>query len=305
MTKAAPSDMSASRFFLGRSAAWLLASPLIVTLLIIGLYPGLYTVAASFSKSTLGKPFQSFVGLSNYSFAIRGDFADALWRTMVFAIPSSLLQMVLGVAIALLLVRVSRFGSIWRALIFLPMMTPPVMIGIAWKLMLLPSGGLLNGVLMHFGFISAPRSFLGEMPWALISIALADTWQWTPFVVLLAYAALRALPDDIRQAAYMDGAGKFRTFFQVQLPILMPALLGIFLIKLIISFKVFDLIFVLTTGGPGTGTTLASYAIFRTLLQNYDVGLAAAQVLLLVLLVTIVTLPLLRLHKRLAEVTEA
>lgn len=213
--------------------------------------------------------------------------------------------MLLGVAIAMLLVRVTRFSSIWRALIFVPMMTPPIMIGVAWKLMLLSNGGLVNSVFLRLGILSENQSFLGEMPWAIFSIAVADTWQWTPFVVLLAYAAIRALPEDIKQAAYMDGAGPIRTFFFVQLPLLMPSLMGIFLIKLILSFKVFDLVFVLTQGGPGTGTALASYSIFRTLLQNYDVGLAGAEVLLLVVAVTIATLPVMMLHKRVSENTGA
>lgn len=296
---------TASRFISQRTTAWILAVPLIATLIVIGLYPGLYMIATAFSKSTLGKPFQDFVGFSNYRFALASDFGNALVRTVVFAVPTSLLQMALGVLIALLLVRMTRFGSLWRGLIFLPMMTPPVMIGIAWKLMLLPTGGLLNGILMKVGLLEVPRSFLGEMPWASFSLAIADTWQWTPFVALLAYASIKALPDDIRQAAYMDGARPVRTFFEIQLPILMPAFLGIFLIKLIISFKIFDLIYVLTTGGPGTGTTLASYAVFRTLLQEYDVGLAAAQVILLVIVVSLLTAPVMSLHKRLSEVTEA
>lgn len=288
-----------------RWQAWLLTSPLVLALLVIGVYPAVYTIAASVARSTLGRPFQKFVGMSNFSFALSGDFADALMRTVFFALPTSALQMVLGVAIAMLLIRVNRFSGVWRALIFLPMMTPPVMIGMAWKLMLLPSGGLLNAMLVKVGMLSAEQSFLGQMPWAVFAVALADTWQWTPFVVLLSYAAIRGLPDDIRQAAYMDGAGPVRTFFSVQFPLLVPALLGIFLIKLIISFKIFDLVYVLTAGGPGTGTTLAGYAIFRTLLQSYDVGLAAAQVLLLVVVVTIITLPIMRLHRKYAEASQA
>lgn len=289
----------------GQRTAWLMCAPLLVSLVAIGLYPAVYTVATAISRSTMSRQFQKFVGLSNLEYAWSGDYAQALWRTLWFAVPSSIVQMLLGISIALLLAKITRFSSIWRALIFIPMMTPPIMIGIAWKLMLLPSGGFVNGVLLSLGVLNAPESFLGKMPSAMFALILADTWQWTPFVVLLAYAAIRSLPDDIRQAAYMDGAGPVRTFFSVQLPLLMPALLGIFLIKLILSFKVFDIVFVLTQGGPGTGTTLASYSIFRTLLETYDVGYASAQVLLLVALVTIVTLPVMMLHRRSTKFTEA
>lgn len=288
-----------------RLKAWLLTIPLILTLIVIGIYPAIYTIAASMSRSTLGKPFQEFIGTTNFSVALSSDFYEALVRTVFFAIPTSALQMILGVAIAMLLVKVTKFAGVWRALIFLPMMTPPVMIGMAWKLMLLPSAGLISNVLVDVGIIQEGQSLLGQMPSAVIAVALADTWQWTPFVILLAYAAIRGLPDDIRQAAYMDGAGSIRTFFSIQLPILAPALLGIFLIKTIISFKIFDLVYVLTAGGPGTGTTLAGYAIFRTLLQSYDVGLAAAQVILLVAVVTIVTTPILIMHRKYAEAGQA
>lgn len=288
-----------------KRSAWILSAPLILALIAIGFYPAVYTIAAAFSKSTLGKPFQKFVGWSNLDYAWYSDFSESLFLTIYFAIPSSLFQMVLGVSIAMLLIRITRFSSVWRALIFIPMMTPPIMIGVAWKLMLLSSGGLINAVLVNTGILAENVSFLGKMPSAIFAIAIADTWQWTPFVVLMSYAAIRALPDDIRQAAYMDGAGPVRTFFSVQLPLLMPALLGIFLIKLILSFKVFDLIYVLTQGGPGTGTNLASYSIFRTLVQNYDVGLAGAQVLLLVIAVTIATFPVMMLHKRLSQNTGA
>ncbi len=281
-----------------------MCAPLVVTLLVIGLYPGVYMVSSALSKSSLARPFQKFVGTSNIEFALTGDYVSSLWRTAAFAVPASMLQMVLGVAIALLLVRMTRFSTIWRSMIFIPMMTPPIMIGIAWKLMLLPQGGLVNGVMTGIGVLSEPISFLGQMPHAMFALVLADTWQWTPFVALLSYAAIKSLPDDIRQAAYMDGASPMRTFFSVQLPLLMPALLGIFLIKLILAFKVFDLVFVLTQGGPGIGTNLASYSIYRTLLQNYDVGYAGAQVLLLVILVSIITLPVMMLHKRVQEHTE-
>jgi multiple sugar transport system permease protein len=124
------------------------------------------------------------------------------------------------------------------------------MVGVAWKLMLLPSGGLVNGILTRLNILPAPQSFLGETPWAALSIALVDTWQWTPFVVLLAYAALQTLPLDIEAAARIDGANVWQRFIYIKLPMLAPSLAAIFLLKLILSFKIFDLIYVLTVGGP-------------------------------------------------------
>lgn len=288
-----------------RRIGWLMCAPLIIGMITIGLYPGVYMIASAFSKSTMAKQFIRNVGWSNIEYALTGDYVWSMFSTLLFAIPASMIQMVLGVAIALLLVKITRFASIWRSLIFIPMMTPPIMIGIAWKLMLLPTGGLVNGLFVSTGIFSENVSFLGQMPYAMFSLIIADTWQWTPFVALLAYAAIKSLPDDIRQAAYMDGASPARTFFSVELPLLMPAFLGIFLIKLILGFKVFDIVYILTQGGPGIGTNLASYSIYRTLVQTYDVGYAGAQVLLLVILITFVTLPIMSLHRKMSEHTEA
>jgi multiple sugar transport system permease protein len=281
-----------------RRIGTLLLLPLVFAVLFFAAYPAAYLVLTSISKSTMGRPFISWVGINNFVSALQGDFAWSLVRTALFAIPTSVVQLVLGVAIAVLLNTKIRFRSLCRTLLLLPLMSPPVMVGVAWKVMLHPTGGFVSRALSQFGWLHAPSSFLGEMPWAILSIAAADTWQWTPFVIILVYAALQTLPLELEEAARIDGASQLKILFQVQLPLLAPALLAIYLLKLILSFKTFDLVYVLTAGGPGVETSLSSYKIWQTLFQDFNLGMGSAQTLLLCLLVTSITLPVTWWHRR-------
>ncbi|MEQ8282784.1 MAG: sugar ABC transporter permease [Roseitalea porphyridii] len=272
--------------------------PLVVGLVVFAVYPFAYLIVLSFSESSLGRPMTDWVGLGNFAYALEGRFGDTLWRTVFFAVPLSLVQIALGVLIAVLFNSAVRSGALVRALILLPLMTPPVMVGVAWKLILNPTGGLINGVLLNWGLTDQPISFLGSSPFALMSIGLADTWQWTPFVAILAFAALQAIPEDVYEAARLDGAGPADIFFKVTLPLIAPALVTIFLLRLIMAFKLFDLVYVLTSGGPGFDTNFSTYMIWETLFRDFDVGAAAAQTLLFAITVGIVTLPVTWLHKR-------
>jgi multiple sugar transport system permease protein len=270
---------------------------MVVGLLVFAVYPLVYLLVLSASKSLLGKPFQAWIGWENYraAFADRG-FIEALLRSVGFALPVTIAEVVLGLAIALLLQRSVRGGHVVRTLILLPLMTPPVMVAVAWKLILSPVGGLLNAALLGLGVVDKPVSVLGSTLWAFPSIAVADAWQWIPFVVLLVFAALLAQPTDIREAATIDGASEWRIFRDVTLPMLMPALVAIALIRFIMALKLFDLVYALTQGGPGFDTTVGSFFIYRLALEQFDVGYAAALTVLFGLFVGLVTLPVVMLR---------
>jgi multiple sugar transport system permease protein len=275
----------------------LLVAPMVVGLVVFAVYPLVYLLVLSASKSLLGKPFQAWIGWENYrvAFADRG-FIEALLRSVGFALPVTIAEVVLGLAIALLLQRSVRGGHVVRTLILLPLMTPPVMVAVAWKLILSPVGGLLNAALLGLGVVDKPVSVLGSTLWAFPSIAVADAWQWVPFVVLLVFAALLAQPTDVREAATIDGASEWRIFRDVTLPMLMPALVAIALIRFIMALKLFDLVYALTQGGPGFDTTVGSFFIYRLALEQFDVGYAAALTVLFGLFVGLVTLPVVMLR---------
>ncbi|MGH1371677.1 MAG: carbohydrate ABC transporter permease [Cellvibrionaceae bacterium] len=272
--------------------------PVMAGLAAFFVYPLVYLIALSVSRSTLANTFQSYDGWENFSWMLTGtSFTSSIITTVIFAVSVSVLQLVLGLLIAYLLFTSVRNGKFLRAIILLPLMTPPVMVGIAWKLLLSPTGWI-NSLLSRAGFIEQPISILGDGRFAFPSIMLADTWQWTPFIVILAYAALQSLPEDVFEAAALDGANSQTTFFKLTLPMLAPALLSILLIRMVMAFKTFDLIFVLTQGGPGGATDMSTYVIWRTALQEFDLGLAAAQTLYFAVVISIVTLPIVLLNNK-------
>lgn len=267
-------------------------TPTVLVTLVLSLYPLVYLVLLSVSDSTLGQPFREWTFGENFETLVHDRvFRDSIARSIVFALAVTAVELALGVALALLLRSFLRGGSILRALILLPLMTPPIMVAVVWKLILAPAGGLLNAILEGTGLTSSPVAPLGSSAWALPMIGLTDVWQWTPFVAILAFAALQALPDDVEEAAAVDGASRWATFRRVTLPLLLPALIGITLIKLIISFKLFDLVYLLTFGGPGNDTTVATFDIYRTALQEFEIGYAAAQTIVFAVLVGVVTVP--------------
>lgn len=287
----------------GRTA-WLMLLPLLAGLLIFAVYPSLYVLALSFTKSTLGQPFKTWIGWGNYRWlTIGGDeiFAPSLLRAALFSLGVALLELWLGTWLALLLASLKRGGRLVRSIMLLPLMTPPVLVGVAWKLLLAPGGGLINGKLLEWGLVDRPVSFLGTQPWAMLSLMVADVWQWTPFVAILAYAALRQVPDDIIEAALLDGASDSAIFWRILLPLTAPLLLAIFVLRLIMAFKTFDLLYILTFGGPGSSTEMAGFAIWRTALRSFDVGTAAAQTVLFAVFVSIFILPFLWLNRRVEE----
>lgn len=280
-----------------RATGALMLSPLIVGLTIFAFYPFVFLILLSFSDSNLATQFRGWVGWDNFVWTFVGtDFVETLVRTVVFAVSVSALQLCLGFAIAWLLYTSFQKQRFVRALILLPLMTPPVAVGVTWKL-LFNSNGWINSALMNLGLISEPISILGDGAYAFPAIMMADTWQWTPFVVILCYASLVALPRSVFEAAAIDGAYTRKTLTRIVIPMLWPSLLAIFLIRLIMAFKTFDLIYVMTFGGPGNATNVSSFEIWKTALREFDLGLAAAQTLVLAIVVTLVTLPVVLWHK--------
>lgn len=286
-----------------RRAPWTgraLLAPAFIAIAIVAIYPLAYIVAAAFSESSLGRPFTEWVGFDNFV-ALLGDGVTipSLGRSLVFAIPSALIALVAGLVVALSLDTAVKGGRVIRVLLLLPLMTPPVMAGVIWKLMLAPTGGLLNNIGQAVAPGSEPFLFLGSSPAAMISLIVVDAWQWTPFCVLLVFAALQTLPTEVYEAAQVDGAGVWQTFWRITCPLVLPSLVTVLLLKLVVSFKIFDLVFIMTSGGPGFDTTVSSYEIYRTGLQTFDIGAAAAQTIAFLVLVTLVILPLNAVRQRL------
>jgi len=216
-----------------------------------------------------------FVGTAQYVRVLRDAlFHAGVINTAVFAFTAVLVQMVLGFALALTTTKVARGRIAYRTVFLLPILVPGIVIGAIWKLMYNLDFGVINQMLGALGV--PPVNWLGNTATALASVIVVDVWHWTPFVFLLMLAGLESLPQDIYEATRVDGATFAQELRYVTLPLMLPTIGVIFVFRLIVGVKVFDEIYLLTGGGPGTATEVVSYTIFRRFFTEGQIGYGAA-----------------------------
>jgi multiple sugar transport system permease protein len=195
------------------------------------------------------------------------------------------LQLVLGMGIALLLQRQVVAQGLIRTALLLPMMTTPVVVGLIWRFMFNPTQGIVNYLL---GLIGIPGpNWLGGLQTGLLSVMIADIWEWTPFMVLILLAALQTLPQEPYEAAAIDGASTWQTFLHITLPLLRPTIVVAVLLRAIDSFKTFDLVYVMTNGGPGTSTETLSFYTYKWGFKFFQMGYASALSFVMLIMVII------------------
>jgi multiple sugar transport system permease protein len=241
-----------------------------------------------------------FVGGANISeFARHPLYWVGLRNTAVFAFFAVSIQLVLGLALALLASQLRRGRLILIGVVLLPVLVPPIVIGAIWRLILNYDVGVLNVVLGAAGF--QPVAWLGDPQLAFAAIIVVDVWHWTPFTFLLLLAGLESLPDDVYEAAALDGASAWQSFIYITFPMMLPTLVVTLVFRLILSFKVFDEIFLMTGGGPGTATEVVSYSIYRTFFSEDRVGLGSVMSLFTILTVSLAAIVAMIGHKRAAS----
>lgn len=260
--------------------AWLFIAPTILLLLVINIFPLIWSIQLSFTNFKANRAVQGIqnVGIRNYINILHDEeIWSALQITAHFLFWTILLQVLLGFSLAWLVNRKFRGHSFWTTIILLPMMLSPAVVGNFWKFLFQPQIGLFNYVV---SFITGadPSSFqmIGEVklaPWAII---IVDTWMWTPYVMLICLAGLRSIPDYIYEAAEVDRASAWRTFWSITLPMVAPFLMLAVLFRGIENFKMFDLVVNLTSGGPGSVTELASINLKREAFEKWRTGYSSA-----------------------------
>lgn len=227
-----------------------------------------------------------FVGLKNYvTLWFDPAFRESLGVTLTFAFFVVVAEMLIGVGLALLLDRNIRGMSVLRTLFILPMMIAPVVVGLMWRYMYHPSIGIFNRFLEKVGLEKV--DWLGQN--ALMSVILADIWQWTPFIFILSLAALQSLPQSAIEASRIDGATPWQQIVYIKLPMMLPILIVTALLRLIDAFKVLEVILVMTEGGPGLSTEILALRISRTATEFRELGVAAAMSNYLLMLLMILT----------------
>jgi multiple sugar transport system permease protein len=271
--------------------AYLLLLPSIVVLLSLLIYPMVFALVNSFyfwNLQTSPTPV-SFIGLDNYRMIFQvTPFMQAFRNTMLLAIFGVVVQFSCGLGIALLLNTHLRGMTFMRALLIMPVTIAPVVVGFLFRYLFAPEGGIVPWLMKSAGVPVPAVGLLGSPYTALLSIGIADTWQWTPFFAIILYAGLLAIPIDITDAAKVDGAGGWRMLWRITLPLLRPVAAFLIMIRFMQIFNSFDLVYVLTGGGPGTSSRTLSFNLYQEGLVNYNIGLTAAMTWLIVIIVTII-----------------
>jgi multiple sugar transport system permease protein len=240
----------------------------------------------------------TFVGLRHFA-ALPGDplVRAGLVNTILFALFSVAAEMVLGFMLAVLVSRAVAGRGVYRTIFLLPILIPGIVIGAIWKLMYNPDFGIINQALTAIGLRG--RDWLGDGALAFPSVIAVDIWHWTPFVFLLLLAGIEALPQDTYEAARVDGASAWQELRYVTLPMMRPTLAVTLIFRLVVSFKVFDEVYLLTGGGPGTATEVVSFTIFRRFFTEDRAGYGSAiSVIVLFLLALIIVLAIAPTRRR-------
>ena len=283
-----------------RRFGWLLTAPGLTGLMLVITFPLFFTVFVSgFDYTLMHRSFDTFVGLENYRSAFAENyFGEALWVTLKFVTAVVLLEFCIGFTVALMLNAVTRFKDVYYLILLMPLLINPVVVALIWRMFLHPELGIVNYLLGLVGI--AKVNWLGDPVIAFWTVVLTDIWHQVSFMIVLLLAGLSALPKEPYEAARMDGASVLQSFFHITLPLMRPVIVVTLLIRLIFAVKTFDLIYVMTRGGPGTATDLISYFIYRSAFFGLDIGQASAISVLLLVIVLALTAYLYRYMRSLA-----
>ena len=268
-----------------RTIAWIFVAPTLILLLAINIFPLIWTIRLSFTNYRANRPNADvkFIGLRNYERILTdSDIWQTMQATAHFLCWTLFLQVVIGFALAWLINRKFKGNDLWTTIIVLPMMLSPAVVGNFWTFLYQPQIGLFNYLISFLTGVD-PSSFtmIGEVrlaPWAIV---IVDTWMWTPFVMLICLAGLRSIPDYIYEAAECDRASKWRQFWTITVPMVLPFLMLAVLFRGIENFKMFDLVTLLTGGGPGSTTELTSINLKREAFEKWRTGYASAYAVIL------------------------
>jgi multiple sugar transport system permease protein len=270
-----------------RRLATLLLLPSVGFLLLMTIFPTIYSLWMSTQQYNLSRPdLAHFVGLRNYGQLLSDDiFWKAVRITLTFSVSVLVLQFLIGFFIANLFDRERRGMNLLRTLFIIPVFASPVALGLTWRYMYQPGYGLINYLLESVGL---PRvNWLASTEWALPAVIVADVWQWTPFVALILLAGMQSISPEITEAAELDGLTRFQYLWRIALPLLTPIIVVVGLIRLIDALKTFDLIYIITRGGPGTATYTLPLHAYATGFASFLMGPSAAIAWVVVIIVNV------------------
>ena len=269
-----------------QNTGWLMVIPAMLILGLVFIYPIARAFWLSLFTENLGTQLQPvFSGFANYA-RILGDgrFWQTLQNTTVFTVASVSLELLLGMGIALILNQSFRGRGIVRTIAIIPWALPTAVMGLAWAWIFNDQYGVVNDILQRLGLIDTGINWLGNPTLAMLALVIADVWKTTPFISIILLAGLQSIPQDLYEAHSLDGANAWQSFYQVTLPLLKPQILIALLFRFAQSFGIFDLVQVMTGGGPAGATETVSIYIYSTVMRYLDFGYGAALVVVTFLL---------------------
>jgi len=251
--------------------------PGLLIIFFVVLYPTIYLLYYSFTDYSLDKPTINFIGLGNYIKLLQDAFfLNSLYVALRFVIMTIPVEFALGLVIALCItsIRNKKVSEIYYPLSVAPVMLTPVVIGMLWLILLNPDYGLFNTILKSLKI--PPIAFVSDPFWAPIAVAIADVWSWTPFFIIISTAGIYSIRREIVEAAEIDGAYGWLMVKNIVLPMIKPLLIFALIIRLIDAFKIYDIIYIMTYGGPGSSTEVISFRIWKIAFLERSIGYASA-----------------------------
>lgn len=281
-----------------RHLNWYLPLPAVLILAVIVLFPMIYNIWLSLQDWFLASPFgPSWAGLANYihMFSTDPKFWISLWRMLYFIFGALAVQVTLGLGLALFLNQEFRGKNLVRTIYLFPFAATPVAIALVWGMMMNPELGVLNYFLELFGL---PRSlWIASEQWVIPSLILVDSWEWTPLIMIITLAGLQSLPKEPYEAATIDGASPLQIFRFITMPLIRPTLVVATMLRAIDAIKTFDIIYVMTQGGPGDASETLYLYTYKTSFEFFHMGYGAALVIFVFALVLVFNLALARVRR--------
>lgn len=278
-----------------RHFRWLLVAPAVLLILALSIYPLLFSVWVAFVNYDFTVPGHAFVGLRNFQIVVNDPVAR--WSVVVTVMLSTLsvaCEFLLGLALAMTMVKPFRGRGLIMSILIVPLFISPVIVGQAWALLLQRPFGPTNYILGKLLGTEVTISWLTQSPWNFIALITADTWQWTPFMFVILLAGLTSVPQHIYEAAELDGVSAWDTFFYITVPHLAPMMLLAVTFRLLDAVKLFDTIFMMTGGGPGTATYSSSFYLYTVGFQQFHLSQATAGSWIFLVLTAVVVALLVR-----------
>ena len=256
--------------------AFLLTVPGLALLLAVVVYPLITALVTAFFRQSLVTPGREFVGLQNIIDVLQGDFFRLLGQTLVFTLGTTIAPFVIGFGLALALSTKIRGTKVLRGVMLIPWLIPGVVVSFLWMWIFNANYGVMNALLEGVGLVDRPQAWLAHPTTAMIAVIVAKTWQSFPWMMVMLLAGLQTVPHELHEAAEIDGAGTVRRFFSITVPQMRGIIGLVLLLEFIWNFQHFDIIYVLTGGGPAGATQTFATAVYETAFTGFDLGHAGA-----------------------------